>query len=118
MLDLIEELEENATVFILLETDKNLLYGEYLVVERKNGLMRDQYAKIQLVNTPKKARYFRNTIEFKGFRIEFPHTPNTYNIFDNYDEMVKEFCKKLKRKPEANIKLYKKLKNKYPIYFR
>lgn len=118
MLYLIEELKENNTVFILQESYPHLIYGEYKVIERISGNRNHQYATLELQNIPKKSRYFRKQIEFKGYYIEFKYTTQKYKVFDDMKELIEYFCKNLLKTPALNPKLISKFKNKYPIYFK
>jgi len=117
MLSLIEELTENDSIFILMESTKQFLYGEYKVIKTKYTTMKNQYALLILQNNPKKARYFKKKIELKGYRIDFNYTPKTYIVFDDFDDLIRHFCKTLKQTPDNNLKLIEKFKKKYPSYF-
>jgi len=116
MLDLVEELKEGKIVYILLDSFKDLLYGKYKVINSEYQSVKNQSATLSLVDVKKKRRYFRKTYMFSGFRIEFD-TEHTYFIYDNFDDLIRDFCKKMKKNPNKNIKLAKKLQNRYPNYF-
>jgi len=118
MIDLIDELKKDNKVYILLDTDEKFLFAEYKVTKIEYKVMNHQYAELTLINTPKKKRYFKKIIKMKGYRINFDYTPKKYKIFDDYEELIEYFCKKLKNNPENNPKLLNKFKNNYPNYFR
>jgi hypothetical protein len=117
MIKLIEELKTGETIFILLDTVENFLYGEYIVGETTNNTMKHQSATLNLINKPKKERYFKKKIVLKGFHINFDYTQKEYKVFDCLDDLIKYFCKNLNKNKNKNPKLFKKFKNKYPSYF-
>ena len=119
MIDLIEELIEGETVYVLFDDDtyNHILYGEYKIVKTEYKKMNVQTATLTLQNKPKKERYFRESIVLKGYRINFNYTKKEYKVFDDFDEMIKHFCKKISR-TENNPKLLKKLQKMYPDNFR
>jgi len=117
MIELIEELTVGDQIFILYDNVDRFLYGNYKVTDTTYVTMNRQSATLKIQSKPKKPRYFKSELTFKGFHINFPNTARTYLVFDDYDSMVRYFCKKLAKDPEINSKVYAKMKRKYPQYF-
>lgn len=117
MLDLVEEFKEGESVYILMDTFKDFLYAEYTVIENNYVKIKSQSATLNLVKAPKKHRYFKSVLKFDGFYIKFNNTLNKYVVYDDYNDLINFFCKKLKQNPKKNIKLTKKMQNRYPQYF-
>lgn len=117
MIDLVEELQTGETVFIMVKTFKDFLFGEYIVTETKYKSIKNRYAKLSLKSAEKKKRYFKDIIELEGFHIEFKKNQNEMLLFNSFDDMIENFCKMLNKEPDINSKLTKKFKSKYPKYF-
>lgn len=117
MIELVEEFRENEVVYIVLDTFKDFIYGEYVVFKNEFKGIKNNHAELHLVHAIKKERYFRDIIVMDGFRIGFKNTTSKFLIYDDLNDAIKEFCKKLKKNPEKNLKLEKKFRQKYPKYF-
>ena len=118
MLALIEELVENEIVYILFDNCDRFLYGEYRVEKIEYKKLNQQSATLVLMNAPKKKRYFRKKILFKGFRINFAYTSKSYKVFDDFDDLTRYFCSKLIKEENGSLKLIRKFKKQHPNYFR
>lgn len=118
MIDLIEELKEKNKIYLLLDTTKDFIFAEYKVdfVEFK-GINKYE-SQITLIKANKKIRHFKKKYNLTGYRFRIENGKKTYLIYDDCDDMVKYFCKKMKNNIDENPKLFKKLKNKYPEHIR
>lgn len=116
-LNLVEELKCNDIIYVLLESNQYFVYGEYIVESNNYCGLKKNLAVLQLVNKPKKSRYFKQKITLSGFHICFKYTPKQYKIFSEFDEMIKYFCNSLRKDNNKNLKLLNKFKQKYPSYF-
>lgn len=116
MIDLVEELANHKKVYVLYDsiTTDDLLFAVYNVtkVERR-GTMK-HFAQMK---TSSQHKWFKKTLNVVGMSLEFKHTANPYKVFDNLDDLRKHYCKQLKKNPEKNPKLVKKLTNQFPEYF-
>jgi hypothetical protein len=116
MIDLVEDLANYKKVYILYDsiTTSDITFAVYSVtkVERR-GTMK-YYAQLK---TSSQHKWFKKTLNVVGLSIEFPHTANPYKLFDNLDDLRKHYCKQLKKEPEKNPKLLKKLTKQFPEYF-
>ena len=117
MIELVEELSLNQTVYLFVETTKDFIFGEYVVMKKEYKGIKNERAELRLKSALKKERYFRDVLVVEGFRIAFNHTQTKFLIYDDLNDGIKEFCKKLKKNPELNVKLEKKYRQKYPNYF-
>ncbi len=117
MLELVEELKEGETIFLVLDTYKDFIYGEYYVKSNEFRGIKINHAELILKEVHKKERYFRDIISVDGFSIKFKHTTSKFLIYNDIKDALKDFCKKLKKNPEMNVKLEKKFRQKYPNYF-
>lgn len=117
MIDLIEELKENQSVFVLMKTTKDFLFGEYIVSESSYRGIKKHYAKLSLKSARKKKRYFKNVFILEGFYLDFKGNQQEFLVFDSFDDVTHQFSKWLVQAPDNNHKLFKKFKKLYPQFF-
>lgn len=117
MIDIVEELQVGTTVYLTVDTLKDFIYAEYIVIQNDYQGIKNNRAVLKRRSALKKQRYFREMITLEGFHLKFTHSPTPFKLYDDYNEMVKDFCKKLKSTPNTNIKLEKKMRSQHPRYF-
>ena len=118
MIELIEELKEKNKIYLLLDTTKDFIFAEYKVdfVDFK-GINKYE-SQITFIKANKKNRYFKKNYMLVGYRFKIENREKTYLVYDDYNDMIKCLCKKMRNHVDENPKLFKKLKNKYPEHIR
>jgi hypothetical protein len=116
MLYLVEDLKINMVVYVVVETIKDFIYAEYIVVGNEYQGLRNTKVTLNLTEAFKKIRYFKHKIDIDGFIISHASKNTKYKIYDDLNHAKKDFCKMLKD-TNKNPKLEKKLRNKHPSYF-
>ena len=116
MIDLVEDLANYQNVYVLYDSISSgeLSYAVYRVkkVERRGAMK--YYAQLQ---TNSRHKSFKKTLNIVGLSIEFKYSCEPCKIFADLNELKKYFCERLKKNPETNPKLIKKLTKMYPEYF-
>ena len=87
MIELVEEFRENEVVYIVLDTFKDFIYGEYVVFKNEFKGIKNNHAELHLVHAIKKERYFRDIIVMDGFRIGFKNTTSKFLIYDDLNDV-------------------------------
>lgn len=113
-----EELHPNDIVYIRLNTTDRLLYGVYKVEKTSGSTMKTQYAELVLLTAPRKARYFNKTIKMTGFRVALKRDHNTFSLYHDMYDLVKDFCWELDNADHPNLKMINKFKRLYPSLFK
>jgi len=115
MIDTIEELQTVNKIYVLDTTvyrAKSLNYAVYKVVKTEQRGIGKWFVQLK---TSARNKSFYNTINVV---VRYSLTlPNKQLAFSNLGELEKEYCKIVKKSPDKNPELTKKLAVKYPEHF-
>lgn len=108
----IEELSKIKKIYVSYESISlgAFTYAVYNVNKYEYRGVNKHYVKLKTLSQNK---LFQKEINLVGMNLSM----NPYQFSDNIDDLKKSFCKKLKKTPEKNPKLLKKLTEDYPHYF-
>lgn len=115
MIDLVEDLAKYKKVYVLYDSiiHNEMLFSVYNVTKiEKRGSMK-YYAQLK---TNSLHKFFKNELNIVGFSLSYRNDIN-YKFFDNIKDLRKYFCLRLKKEPEKNKSLLKKLSTLYPENF-
>ena len=116
MIDTVEELSKKKNVYILYESiyvgDNKMLWAMYKVFKSERKGVGKFWVQMKTSSTHK---WFPKTLNVAGTGLYFNCNP--FVAFDDKEDMIKYFCKAIKKNPDKNPKLTTKMKNEYPHYF-
>ena len=115
MIDMIEQLKDVKKVYVLnksLYFVKGINYAVYYVTKIEYRGINKWYVQLK---TYVKSKYFKKTINLTGFSTR--SLPNSYEIYDDLNELIKDYCQFVKNNPDQNKALTKALAKQYPQYF-
>jgi len=111
MISVIEELTVGDTVYVVVDTDRDLLYAAYRVVSLEYKGIQKYSSVLELVApVNKKKRYFKPAVTLNGWKINLDTPHVKYKIYEDFSSMIDAFYNRLNRKPELNPKRLKKIK--------
>ncbi len=116
MIDTVEELSKKKSVYILYDSIANLdniLWAIYTISKYERRGVGKFWTQMK---TSSNHKYFKKTLNVVGTAINFSNA-NPYKVFDDKADMIKYYCKSLKKNPDKNKKLTTKMMILYPQYF-